>query len=99
MYILTCKDVNFYLYYVVVVKNHIVVVLVYLFMCFENLSILGQQVESVFGVLEPVPVAKRFNLSAPPSLSICKFSLKCSHKVSCMAMRIKKLIIYSNYLR
>ena len=35
-------------------------------------------------------------LSAPASLSVCKFSLHYSHKIRCLVMRIKQIITQSN---
>ena len=43
-----------------------------------------------------VSQATFLTLSAPASLSVCKFSLHYPHKISCLIMRIKKMIIHSN---
>ena len=36
------------------------------------------------------------NPFSPTSLSVCKFSLYYPHKISCLVMRVKQMIIYSN---
>ena len=39
---------------------------------------------------------EKLTLSAPTSLSVCKFSLHYPHKIGCLRMRIKQMIIHSN---
>ena len=41
-------------------------------------------------------LGKMLTLSSPGSLSVYKFSLYYPHKISCLVMRIKQMIIHSN---
>ena len=47
---------------------------------------------------DPRSRSSNFNLSAQEtqSLSVCKFSLLCPYKKSCVVLRIKQIIIFNN---